>query len=328
MGESVANGKSGTIEGSELRRMLRSCELAVANLKGLGPGALDLLRTLDKVTEGQETLRTLGMDVRSEETRLQGIEGVLRGKVGVLLRELRVVGGLGAACAAQAPLPPESHWWWYLDIAHKKQQQSRLRRSLGLAAIVVAVLGLAVLAYDRLVPRDPRLEAKFGHIAVAERSLEEGDADTALAEYEAARALDPGDPEVLVWLGVLYEMQERVGEAEAVLAEAERLAGDRAEFLVMRGFCYGQLGNVEKALADGKDAATLNPDLPQAHLVQAGAYETMGDVGRALEELEVTAQLAQKAGSDTLYVIAKTRQALLMQRGVAGMSPPEQTVEE
>ena len=327
MGDYAAKEETETIEGPELRSMLRSCELAVANLEDLGAGALNLLHTLDRVTEALEVLRERGMDVRSEETRLEGIQNILRRKISLLLRELRTVGGLASAREREDTRPPAIHWWWYLDLVYSKRQRARVQRYLKVAAIGVALVTLAVFAYRRFVPHDPILVAKMEHIGLAERHVEGGDVSAALAEYEAARAIDQSDPDILIWLGVLYERQERSREAQETFAEAERLVGDRATFLVMRGFNYGQLGDVEEALADGQDAVALNPDLAQAHLVMAGAYEVRGDARRAMEELEITAQLAQKDGNDSLYVIAKTRQAMLMQSSVAGMAPPEPTVE-
>jgi len=327
MGELVVKEKAEAIEGPELRRMLRSCELAVANLKGLGAGALDLLRTLDSVAGALEVRENLGMDVRSEETRLEAIQNILRRKISLLLKELRAVGGLASARTREDPPPLESHWWWYLDLVHSKRQRARLQRYLRVTAIGVALVTLAVFAYRRFVPRDPILEAKMEHTSLAERYIEDGNVSAAVAEYEAARAVDQSDPDILIWLGVLYERQERSGEAQEAFAKAEGLVGDRAEFLVMRGFSYGQLGYVDEALADGQAAVALNPDLAQAHLVLAGAYEVRGDTRRAMEELEITAQLAQKDGNDSLYVIAKTRQAMLMQSGIAGMAPPEPTAE-
>jgi len=318
----VAEEETESIEGPELRSMLRSCELAVANLKGLGAGALDLLHTLDRVTEALEVLRDRGMDVRSEETRLEAIQNILRRKISLLLKELRAVGGLASARERKDPTPSETQWWWYLDIEYRRQQRARLQRYLKVAAIGVALVTLAVFAYRKFVPYDPILAAKMEHTSLAERHVEGGDISAALAEYEAARAIDQSDPDILIWLGILYERQERSREAEEAFAEAERLVGDRAEFLVKRGFSYGQLGDVEKALKDGQDAVALHPDLAQAHLVLAGAYEVQGDARRAMEELEITAQLAQKEGNDSLYVIAKTRQAMLMQSGMGGMGSP------
>ena len=67
------------------------------------------------------------------------------------------------------------------------------------------VVILAVFAYNRLVPHDPVREAKYEHVSIAERHVEDGEIDSAIAEYEAAMALDPGDPDTFVWLGVLYE---------------------------------------------------------------------------------------------------------------------------
>ena len=322
MGDYAAKEEAEAIEGPELRNMLRSCELSVANLKDLGAGALDLLRTLDRITEALEVLRDRGMDVRSEETRLEGIQNILRRKISLLLKELRAVGGLARAREREAPPPPETHWWWHLDLVHREWQRARLQRYLKVVAIGVALVTLAVFAYRRFVPYDPIFVAKMEHTGLAERYVEDGDINAALAEYEAARAIDQSDPDILIWLGMLYERQGRSEESQEAFAEAEGLVGERAEFLVMRGFNYGRLGDVDKALADGQEAVALSPDLAQAHLVLAGAYEVGGDARRALEELEITAELAQKDGNDSLYVIAKTRQAMLMQSGMGGMGSP------
>lgn len=328
MGEYDTEEGIGLIAGPELRRMLRDSELAVANLKGLGAAVVDLLRTLDRIAEALEILRDRGMDVRPEEARLEAIQGILRRKTSVLLKELRVVGGLANARAEEDALPAERYWWWYLDAAQREGQRIRLRRVLRFVGIGVLVLVLAAFAYRQLVPYDPSLQAKFEHVGSAERHVEEGDTSAALAEYEAARALDPEDQEILIWLGVLYERQGRVAEAQALFGEAERLAEGRAEFLVMRAFCYMRLGDTGSALADGQDAVALDPDSAQAHLVLANSYEVEGDIRMALEELEIAAQLAYENGNDSLYVIAKTQQAMLMQRGFIGAPPPEATVEK
>ena len=310
------------IEGPELRRLLRSCELAVANLQGLGAEALDLLRTLDTIADALESRRERGIDVRSEEVRLEAILNILRRKTILLLKELRAVGGLGNVREREDPRPLEGHWWWYLDLEHRRRQQARFQHYLRVIAVGVALLTLTVLAYSRLVPHDPILEAKMDHTSLAERYIEDGEISAAVSEFEAARALDPSDPNILIWLGVVYERQERSREAGEVFAEAIGLVENRAQFLVMRGFIYSQLGDIVKALADGQDAVVLDPDLATAHLVVAGAYETNGDVQQALQELEITAQLAQADGNDTLYVIAKSRQAMLMQSGIGGFGSP------
>ena len=198
MGDYVAKEETEAIEGPELRSMLRSCELAVANLKGRGARVLDLLRTLDRTTVALEVLRERGMDVRSEETRLEGILNILRRKISTLLKELRTVGGLASTREREDPLPQETQWWWYLDLVQSKRQRQRLQRYLKAAAIGAALVTLAVFVYRRFVPYDPILAAKMEHTSLAEQSVQAGDIDAALEEYEAARAIDQSDPEILI----------------------------------------------------------------------------------------------------------------------------------
>ena len=316
------------IEAPEIRDMLRACELGVANLRGLGAEALDLLRRLDRISVALDVLRDRGMDVRPEEARLESIQDMLTAKTKVLLKELRAVGGLARARAEENPLPPEDHWWWYLDLTQKKRQWMQLRRMLIFAGIGVALLTIGAVAYNKLVPRNAVLEAKLNHVGSAESYLAQGDVDAALREYEAARSLDPSDPDVLVWLGVLYESQGRAQDAQSAFEQAESLAGSRAEFLVLRGMAYGQLGDADRALADGQEAVRLDPNLARAHLVLAGAYEAKGNINAAMDELEATANLAHEQGNDSLYVIAKTREGMLLQRGLGGALSPQPTAEK
>ena len=304
----------GTTEGLGLRETLRRCELKVANLKGVGPGAVDILRWMDRITEDLESLRAGGMDVRSEETRFEALESLLRSKGRVLVREMRSVGGLASARSREETLPAEQRWWWYLDVQEKERLQARVCRTVITVVVGAAVLAIGAFAVNRLFPPDPVVVAKIEHTQAAERYLEEGDIEAAVAEYEAASKVDPSDGEVLVALGLLYERQGREQQSEEALQEAERLLGDRVTFLVARGVWHATFGDGEAALSDAKAAVELEPDNAEAHFTLARAYELLGDQRNAIAELDATARLAEAAGNSSLYVIAKTNQAMLMQQ--------------
>ena len=304
----------GTTEGLGLRDTLRQCELRVSNLKGVGAGALDVLRWMDRIAENLESLRAGGMDVRSEETRFEALESLLRSKGKVLVREMRSTGGLAGARAREDTLPAEQRWWWYLDVLEKERLQARVRRTTITVVVGAAVLAIGAFAFNRLFPPDPVVVAKMEHTQTAERYLEEGDIESAVAEYEAANKVDPSDGEVLVALGLLYQRQGREEQSEEALREAERLLGDRVTFLVTRGVWYARFGDGEAALSDAKAAVELDPENPEAHFTLARAYELLGDQRNAIAELDATARLAEAAGNSSLYVIAKTNQAMLMQQ--------------
>ena len=176
----------GTTEGLGLRETLRQCELRVANLKGVGPGAMDVLRWMDRIAEDLGSLRAGGMDVRSEETRFEALESLLRSKGRVLVREMRSVGGLARARAQEEALPAEQRWWWYLDLSEKERLQARVRRTAIGVVVGAALLAIGAFAVNRLFPPDPVVVAKIEHTQLAERYLEEGEIEAAVAEYEAA----------------------------------------------------------------------------------------------------------------------------------------------
>jgi tetratricopeptide (TPR) repeat protein len=310
-------------EGSELRELLRQCELTIGKGRRAGAETLALIRRIDEIVDVMEGLRGSEMDLRPEEGRLASLQELLRSNAGKLVGEIRSVGGLKAARSREDPLPPEDHWWWYLDVLERTRLRTRLRRGLTYLLVGAAVIAVGLFAYEYLVPRDPILEAKVGHISSGEQYVSQGEIEAAVAEYELAAELDSTDADVQTWLGVLYERLGRSAEALAAFERARSLVSDEALFLATRGLHYIQVGDAENALNDGQASVAINPDLAQAHLVLANAYQALGDVIKALEEFEITGDLAQKAGNDTLYVIARTQQAMLLQS--PPMFSPEQT---
>jgi len=308
---------SDDMKGQRLRKLIREAELGVANLRGMGAEAINLLRTLDQINDLLKELEQTGMDLRPERTRLTTVEGLLRSKARILLKELKSTGGLARARQAEASLPPASRWWWYLDEIQRRKQRQRIRRWAIIAGIVGILIVGAIFAYERFLAPEPKVQQKQDLVLSAEQALAEGDRQGALRKYEAALALDPTDPELHIWVGVLAEQAGQSAEAEAHYAEAERLVADRVRFLFFRANAYQRTGQQEAALRDAEEAISLDPDAPEPHLVLAGVYEEQNNVSLALAELQKTAELAQKAGNDVLYVLARTRQAMLLQRAPA-----------
>jgi len=303
----------------ELRRMIRQCEVAVAHLEGCGAKALSFLKLLDEVKALMEQLEARGADLEPEKTRMKTVEGLLRSKAEVLVREMKAVGGL--ARARQEVKPDQSRWWWYLDRTVAERRRRRMLRWLAIGGAAVALLVVAGFAYRAFLAPSPGEQMLYQHLAQAAQLRQEGDLAGALAHYEAARALAPDEPEIHLWLGVLYEAQSRDEEAAAAFARARELIGDEVEFLVQRGMIYGQAGDAEAALADAEAALALDPESAMAHFLLGSAYEAQGDFPEALKEFERAAQLAQQAGNSELFVQARMRAAMLLQKAPALQQP-------
>jgi len=92
----------------DLRRMIRQCEITVAQLEGSGAEALSLLKLLDEIKDLMQWLEERGADLEPERVRMQTVEGLLRSKAPILLKEMRAVGGLDQACPEVSP--DESRW--------------------------------------------------------------------------------------------------------------------------------------------------------------------------------------------------------------------------
>ncbi len=169
--------------------MIRRCEVAVARLEGSGAQALSFLKLLDEIKALMEYLEARGADLGPERTRMKTVEGLLRSKANVLVKEMKAVGGL--ARARQEVKPDESRWWWYLDRTVAERRRRRMLRWLAIGGAIVALLVAGVVAYRTFLA--PSLEEQMlqQHLMQATQLRQEGDLTGALAEYEAARALAP-----------------------------------------------------------------------------------------------------------------------------------------
>ncbi|NPV06501.1 MAG: tetratricopeptide repeat protein [Anaerolineae bacterium] len=321
--------ESGIRNAEDLRAVLRTAELAVANLRGAGPQhALEFLRTLDTIYEAIPRLETeYGVDLKPERTRLETVQNLTRSSARRLMRE---VGAGRLAEARRAENPPEDHWWWYLDRALAAQRQEALRRWSLRAIVVFSLLLVGLVAYNRFLAPSPEEQAFSALLAEGESSLLSGDFEGAVDRYEAAVALNPGDVGARLHLGVVYEQLGRTEEAREQFEEAMRLSPAPADYHSSLSLVYYRvaLGGAEWALerAEAEAVAALEADdgSAMAHFAMASVYELQGETGKAIEEFETASGLSS---DPSLTVLARMRMGMLMQKpgetmgGLPGMGP-------
>lgn len=118
-------------------------------------------------------------------------------------------------------------------------------------------------------------EALSGHDVVATHvnrgilRLRRGNVDAAIADFDAAIALDPREPEAYLNRGSALLRQERAAEALPLLnAALERNTREPALAYFARAIANESLGNVAAAYADYRRASELKPDwrAPRAEL--------------------------------------------------------------
>jgi tetratricopeptide (TPR) repeat protein len=128
----------------------------------------------------------------------------------------------------------------------------------------------------------PVVTKKDKALAAAQRLLERGQYDKALAEFARVVQEDPKDTRTWLKMAEIY---------------ARRGAGDQARDIYLRtGELYVEQGFLQKAIAVYKNVLKLSPGLAIGHLRLGDVYRELGLVADALQQLELGATALQKAG--------------------------------
>lgn len=297
-----------------LRDMIRELEVSLADLRGKGSDVAQLLRLRDLVeVEVMRFQQEEGLDMRPERTRLDTVDNIIQRKTPEIMRELRASGGLEAL--RQAEKPAEDHWWWFIDIGHNERMRRRIIRS----TVTIVSIALLVLAFNFVMEKrfglSPTEKQARGYASSAESYLMQGDLANAKVEYEKALEVNPTMGDAQAQLGVLYELEGQTEKAKAAFAAAEAAFEDRISFLLTLARAYQMVGKANIALRYCEEALTIDAESPQALLTRGGVYEDMSENAKAIEDYQRAADQASARGEDALYVLAKTRMGMLMQRG-------------
>ncbi|MFP3896841.1 MAG: tetratricopeptide repeat protein [Anaerolineales bacterium] len=297
---------------AELRDMLHEFETDLVDLDEAGGDVIALLRRRDKIGEEVSRLESQGLDLRPEKTRIETIDNILSREASTIASEARAAGGLQSV--REKEHPPESHWWWYLDefVAEKRRKKIIKTATIVVSVLIVLITGNFLM--DRFFGLSPREKEARIYTNEAEQEFREGNYQQAIAKYEKAVEITPSDGQTLITLGVLYELQGRSEEAEEAFNAAEETIDDRLEFLMTLAQTYMTAGEYDTALDRANEAIEIDPEAARAYLVRGSIYESMEERAKAIDDFQRSADLAQSAGQDALYVLAKMRLATLLQQ--------------
>lgn len=280
--------------------------------------ARDLLATLHQAHRMADQLErdSPGIDLRPERARLSGLDDrVLRNAKSLV----KALGGMAAfeQFRRQFEAKPDD-LWWQLD-ARIALDRRRLLQRLVTTGVVLAVLGVIVfLARDFLFPHNPVSEA----VSNAGVRLDAGDLPAALAEIESGLVAAPDSAELLVWKGILLKLMGDEQGSEQAFEASRRYARNETEFYLLRGQTYIRIGRYDDVIADADAVLAIDPDSAEAYYLRATGYEGKGNVFQAMMDVDQSAQLAQDAGNDALYALARYRYAMLMQAGIVPTAAP------
>jgi tetratricopeptide (TPR) repeat protein len=302
-----------------VREILERAERRVIGIRGAGHQALELLHLLDQAEDGLKELDEADMDFRAEATRLETVQRQLRRRQRQFLSEVR--GPLQKERAEVQPAP--DRWWWFLDETYAQQQRHRLRRTLIGVVAGALVLAAAWVVYDRFIAPPPNVRQAFQRAAAGQNLAEQGDLRGALAEFEAAVALDPTDPEHWTWKGVAHAELNETDEAAAAFETARSLSETELAFLMERGMSYLRMGNLDNANADAEEAIAEYPEAGWAFILRANIAVERGDTFSALDDLDKAAELAAAADDTQLEAYARTQRAMVLQLQAGQIVPPD-----
>ena len=150
-----------------------------------------------------------------------------------------------------------------------------------------------------------------GHLARAWVLGETGDKQGALGEFRNALALDPSNPQTLVWQAQLYGRLDRWADAEATF---QRVLDERPNYWLgynELGFVLHCEGKYQKAIRCFRDATVAAPGNSLAWSNLGVEYLQVGDFADATESLKKSRTLDpqfDQAAANTSLALALPRQ--------------------
>ncbi|MCP4538232.1 MAG: tetratricopeptide repeat protein [Chloroflexi bacterium] len=301
-----------------LRESLAEAEKLVISLRGAGTQVLALLHLLDQVTDLVAEFEMTGADVRAECARLETVRQQL------CRRQTHFLTEAGSALQEERAVaqPDHDRWWWFLDEAVAQQRQDRLRRTLTWGLVSVFLCIVAWLVYDRFVAPPIPVRQALRYSAAGEDLIGLGDWRAALTEFEAAATVTPDDPDIWVWLGVIYAKLDELDKAQEAFDTARVLHGTEMDFLLNRSQVYLNVGDLDAAKVDLEQVIAFSPQSGTAYYLRGTVFAEQGEYAVAVDDLERAAELAQEAGDSQLEATARVQRAMVMQTWMGQLSTP------
>jgi tetratricopeptide (TPR) repeat protein len=288
----------------ELREKLSSLEESHLKIKSLDSAqALTLLRDLDGVASQFDQFEADGLDLRSERGRFEAVQGRLRERARPLLR---AVGG-PTVLRQRRPTAtsPSEQWWWYIDEIVADQRQRLLKRLIIGLVIVMLLIGGVVLAFKTILAPSPEAIARLEAVNSAFAAVDEGNYRGALVFIEEGLGKVPGDPELLIFKGVLHQLLGEEAEVEQSFVQAQENLDNSIDFYLVRAQLYLRLNQPEQAERDAQAVLSLDKNVARAWLFLGQAFELQGKRVDAMQAYETAGKLAFEQGENEVYVLAR-----------------------
>lgn len=291
---------------NDLREMIEEYKDYVINIDRLHDDAVKMFTLRDEIEELLIKLEKKGTSLAAEKSRLESFDVIIKDKAKMVYRSLATF--LNPLPYREERKIPPSHWWWYLDELIK-ERKSRLRKKWLIKGGIAALVILA--AYIIMVKIVPKPKPSVIYQEEANRLYEEGKLDEAIEIYKKALSLDPGDSNIPLMLGMIYEDKEMLQLSNHYFEEAGLLFSKKIDFYNSRGMIYLQQGKLDKAAFDAEKALEIDPNNALSHFLQGNIYEVEDKIAQAISEYQIVSDLDQ---DPKLTVMARFKMGMMMQR--------------
>jgi hypothetical protein len=286
-----------------LRRLLDQAEPMALIYDQQPDGAQRFLALIDQISRMAEECHANGLDINSEQVRVVALVG----------RAMREAERFAKANAGQA-IPADSiHGQRLLALAAERRAYKRKRRitTTSIITFVIAVIIYVVVT----APPTPNT-AGILDLAVSGQS----GAAYALAQQE--HRTFPDDPETMLWLSVLAEINGDSALAESLWQQVQAQVEDQQVLRYRRGNTRLLALDLDRAAEDAQLLQQNPQTYPEGTLLAAGIAEARGDVLTAIELFGEAAQVAEAAERQEMAVLARVRMGNLMQYGIDATITP------
>lgn len=289
----------------ELRAILASLEERQLKIRVMDAAqALQILQDLDQAQALFEQLAAAEVDLLPEEGRFQAVQARLKREAAPWLRAL---GGPTALSEQRpSPSPAPERWWWYIhEVVAAKQQRLLWQAVIAVVVLLLAIGGVA-LAFNTILAPSPEAVARVEAENDADRALDQGDFQTALAAIDLGLTKVPQDPGLLIYQGILYHLLGDQPQADLVFAQAQTLLSDEPlNFYVARSQLWLRASRPELAEQDVRLVVDQDENNARAWLLLGQALQTQGRTFEAIPAYERAGQVALDNGDNEIVVLSR-----------------------
>ncbi len=168
------------------------------------------------------------------------------------------------------------------------------------ALTLLVAMAIGPVSCTSLAPRQTREEVDQSAeeaLQAAQAARDEGDIETALAEFERAIRINPRLTVAHLGIGDIYREQGRIEAAEPRYATAADLEPENFDAQYLHGLVLQMLERTAEAIAAYLRALSIIPTDPQANLNLATAYLQVGEPNQALPYAERAVAYAPDLGA-------------------------------